>query len=469
MAIKKAEETLRMSSIHRWVGLDRTILFALLARGWSMFGGVCNILLISKFLSPAEQGYFYTFASLVAIQIVFEMGFSSVILQVSAHERARLTQFDNSGVVGDPVAHARLASVFKKTVKWYTRAGVVMGIALFLSGIYFFSTHSRPGSTVSWLGPWCLDAFATAAAFMIDPALCFLEGSGWVTEVAQLRFPQVFFGSLLGWTCLLLGFGLYAPGMMIAGQVLLSIYFVFYRHGKLLQGLLKHTIGDWGISWREEIWPFQWRVAVTWASTFFILQLFNPVLFAYTGPVTAGRMGMSLNICSSLAALSQAWINTKAPRFGALVATNQTATLNTEFVKATIQSTMLLVSVQVAFLLALFYAQHALPAVAHRVVGMPLFLLLFITILMGHLVACQSYYLRAHKEEPFLWFWVAIAIASVVSVTWGGKYYGALGVTVAYLLTGGLSRLAAGTYVFLQKKREWYGQPLQGVKKEAAA
>lgn len=457
-----------MKSIHRWIGLDRTILFALMARGWSMFAGVCNIVLISRFLSPAEQGYFYTFASLVAIQIVFEMGFSSVILQVASHERARLSQFDNQGVTGDPVAHARLASVFKKTVQWYSRAGLVMGAGLLFIGIYFFSTHSR-GDHAAWLGPWCLDALATAAAFIIDPALCFLEGCGWVTEVAQLRFPQVLFGSLLGWACLLLGHGLYAPGMMIAGQVLLSLYFVFLRHGKLLSGLLRHSVGDWGVRWKEEVWPFQWRVALTWASTYFILQIFNPVLFAYAGPVIAGRMGMSLNICSSLAALSQAWINTKAARFGTLVATRQTGALNIEFRKATIQSTVLLISAQLAFLLALFCAERTVPAIAHRVIGLPLFALLLLSVLMGHLVICQSYYLRAHKEEPFLWFWIAIAIASVIAVGWGGKYHGALGVTVAYLLTGGLSRLAAGTYVFLQKRRQWYGMPIGRIKGEAAA
>ena len=42
-----------------------------------MLAGVCNIILISRFLSPAEQGYFYTFSSLVAIQVVFELSFPS--------------------------------------------------------------------------------------------------------------------------------------------------------------------------------------------------------------------------------------------------------------------------------------------------------------------------------------------------------------------------------------------------------
>jgi O-antigen/teichoic acid export membrane protein len=450
-----------LKRIKHWIGVDRAIIFALLARSWSMLAGVGNIILISRFLSPAEQGYFYTFSSLVAIQVVFELGFSFVILQMAAHERTRLTQFDNEGIAGDSVAHTRLASILQKTVRWYMRAGLVMGTGLLFIGVYFFSSHPKPGEPVHWLLPWCLDAIAAAVAFMVDPVVCFLEGSGWVTDVARLRLPQAVFGSLLGWTCLLMHHGLFAPAMMIAGQATVALYFVLMVHGKLLIGLLRHQIGNLGISWREEIWPFQWRVAVTWASSYFIFQFFNPVLFAYTGPVVAGRMGMSLNICASLAALAQSWVNTKAPRFGSLVATNRIAKLDEEFTRVTFQSAMLLVVAEVAVLFGLALAAQEFPRVASRVVGVPTFALLLLTVLMSHFVACQSYYLRAHKEEPFLWFWVWIAIASVITVTWGGKHYGAIGVTIAYLLTGGILRLSAGTYVFLRKRREWHGPPMQ--------
>ncbi len=450
-----------MKSIRHWIGLDRAIIFALLARSWSMLAGVCNIILISRFLTPAEQGYFYTFSSLVAIQVVFELGFSFVLQQMAAHERARLTQFDAEGVAGDSVAHTRLASILQQTVRWYTRAGAVMGAGLLLIGVYFFTSHPKPGVPVHWLMPWCLDAIMAAVAFMVDPVVCFLEGSGWVTEVAGLRIPQALLGSLLGWACLLLHHGLFAPAMMICGQAVVALYFVLKVHGKLLIGLLRHRIGNLGVSWRKEIWPFQWRVAITWASSYFIFQFFNPVLFAYTGPVVAGRMGMSLNICASLAALSQSWVCTKAPRFGALVATNRIAELDEEFARVTWQSAMLLVAAEAAVLLGLAVATVELPRVASRVVGLPTFALLLVTVLMSHFVACQAYYLRAHKEEPFVWFWVWIAVASVISVTWGGKHYGAIGVTIAYLLTGGLLRLSAGTYVFFRKRREWHGQPMR--------
>lgn len=448
-----------MAKVLQWVGIDEAVGYTLITRGWSMFAGVCNIVLISHFLTGAEQGYFYTFASLVAVQIVFELGFSFVVLQSASHERAMLSQFDNRGVAGSAIAHARLASLLQATVRWYSRSAILMGIVLAAVGIRFF--HSYAGDrSVHWMLPWCLDAFATAAAFLVDPIVCFLEGSGWVVQVARLRLPQALLGSLLGWLALLAHHGLYAPALMILGQAAAAYYFVLVSHRPLLSGLLHHQVGSHGIRWREEIWPFQWRIAVTWASTYFIFQCFNPVLFAYTGPVVAGRMGMSLNICASLTALAQAWINTKAPRFGMLVATQQRDRLGTEFTSVTVQSAGMLLMASCLVLLTLSFAEMRYPAVAQRVVGVPTFALLLATVFISHFVTCQSYYLRAHKEEPFLWLWVGVALLSVVSVIWAAKHAGAFGVALAYFLTGGFFRVVAGTYIFTRKRRQWDELPV---------
>ncbi len=72
------------------IGLDRAIAFTVLGRVVQGLGSVGSLLLIVHFLSPAEQGYYYACGYLVALQSVFELGFSFVILQVAAHERAHL-------------------------------------------------------------------------------------------------------------------------------------------------------------------------------------------------------------------------------------------------------------------------------------------------------------------------------------------------------------------------------------------
>ena len=63
------------------LGMDRAVSFTVLARTWNILSGALTIILIAHFVSPTEQGYYYTFASLVSLQVVFELGFSLVILQ----------------------------------------------------------------------------------------------------------------------------------------------------------------------------------------------------------------------------------------------------------------------------------------------------------------------------------------------------------------------------------------------------
>ena len=65
----------RVARIRHWIrrvlGLDRAVGFTVLARFWSSAAGLVTVALIARFLSPAQQGYYYTFGSLVALQIVF--------------------------------------------------------------------------------------------------------------------------------------------------------------------------------------------------------------------------------------------------------------------------------------------------------------------------------------------------------------------------------------------------------------
>src|SRR6202046_2344477 len=111
-----------VARIRHWIrqvlGLDRAVGFTVLARFWSSAAGLITVALIARFLSPAEQGYYYTFGSLIALQIVFELGFSLVILQMASHERAHLAISVDGIVSGDAAPHARLASVLQKTVRW---------------------------------------------------------------------------------------------------------------------------------------------------------------------------------------------------------------------------------------------------------------------------------------------------------------------------------------------------------------
>ncbi len=451
--------TVWIARLKHWTGVDRAIAYTVLGRSWLSFAGVVTVLLIARFLTPTEQGYYYTFSSLVMLQIIFELGFSFVILQLAAHERVSLTFLQDGQIVGNPLSLSRLASLLQNAVRWYSVAGLAMGLAVLPAGLYFFSTQHTSGKGLAWRLPWSLLVIGTVLNFQLDPVFSFLEGCGFVTEVAERRLIQVLLGSLLAWTALVAHHGLYAPAMVVLGQVVGGVAFLLFSKVQLLlKNLMSYHVGEHFIGWRSEIWPFQWKIAVSWICSYFIVGLFNPVLFAYEGPVAAGRMGMSLSIASSLGAVAIAWMYTKTSPFGSMVARGEIAALDALFFRTLRQSTLLLCTGAATLFLALLFLEHTYPKFAARVLPPWAFALLLLTTLMNHVLASQALYLRSHKREPFLWQSVAVAILLGCTTVLSGKFFGVGAVTVGYFVIGGLLSLASGTYIFAAKRREWHGK-----------
>ena len=450
----------------RLLGVDRAIAFTVLARGWSSLAGIGTLTLIARFLSPAEQGFYYTFYSLVAMQIVFELGFSVVILQAASHEAAHLHIAPNGAVTGPEQAHARLASVLQKSVRWYTVAAALMFFTLVPVGLAFFRhAAARPGVQAVRFGlPWALVVLASSCTFQIDPLFSFLEGCGYVPEVARTRLRQSVAGTLLGWSAFLLHRGLFAPGCMILGQAAMGAALVWTKRDLLLP-LLRHATAAFRIDWHAEVWPFQWRIAVSWLAGYLTAQLFNPILMSFRGPVEAGQMGMSLNVCGTLSSMAIAWMNTKASPFGRMIARKDYETLDRTFFRALWQSTAAAVLACSIVWLAFAYLHlrgvrvHGILLASRLLPPLPLALLFFGTV--GNIVVfAEALYLRAHKQEKFMVNSIAGALYTAPLAyllgRWHSPYGGAWGIAAAYAVGTLLIGLGYGTYTFLRWRRIWH-------------
>jgi hypothetical protein len=437
------------------LGIDAPIAFTVLARAWASAAGLITVGLIARFLSPDEQGYYYTFGSLVALQIVFELGFSFVILQMASHERAHLTITGRGGVEGDPVAHARLASVLQKVVRWYTVASLLLVGFLVIAGTYFFAAQQQPNVAVQWRLPWYAAALAASVAFQLDPLLSYMEGCGFVADVARVRFAQAALGSVLAWAALISHHGLFAPALMIAGSAAVSCAWLF-RWRKLLLGLFRFDPGPHRIRWQTEVWTFQWRIAVSWLCGYFIFQLYNPVLFSYKGAVAAGQMGMSLSLANALQSVAVSWVNTKAAPFGSLIARRQYAQLDKVFFSALRQSFTVCAAGAFIIWLAAIWMNWAHLGLAHRILDPASLGILLFTTLLNTIVWAEATYLRAHKQEKFLQISILGAILVGCSTYFLGKTFGAFGMVTGSLLIGVFMGLPLGTYTFLKYRRQWH-------------
>ena len=450
---------LRAQVVRGWLyhrfGIDRAIAFTLVARGWSSLAGLVTVFLIARYMAPAEQGYYYTFGSLVALELIFELGFSFVILQMASHERAHLTVSSQGEISGPSVAHDRLASVLQKTVRWYTSLAILLAVFLLIAGSYFFSAHHQPDAAAHWKVPWYAVVLATALAFQIDPILSFMEGCGYVSNVALVRFVQSVIANAMAWLAFTTHRGLFAPAVEIAFMVAISLVWLFL-HRRLLLSLLRRNPGNHRISWMKEVWGFQWRIAVSYLCGYFIFQLYNPVLFAYRGAVVAGQMGMSLGVMNALQAIGMTWISTKVAPFGSMIARKEFALLDRVFFRALKQAFAVTAAVGLVVWLGDLFLNWAHVPLAQRLLD-PLTLgILLTTPLINVVIFAEALYLRAHKVEKFLLNSVIGAILMTACIFILGRSYGALGIVIGSWLIGLLMGLPFGTYTFAKYRRLWH-------------
>jgi len=374
---------------------------------------------------------------------------------MASHERAHLTFSPAGGISGDAIAHRRLASVLQKTVRWYTSAAVILAIFLLTAGSHFFSVNEHGTASVSWRFPWYAASIAATLTFQLDPILSFMEGCGFVPNVARLRLVQAITGSSLAWLTLLMHHGLFAPAMIIAGNASVASLWLI-RKRSLLLPLMGHDPGEHRIHWMKEVWPFQWRIAVSWLSGYFIFQLYNPVLFAYHGAVVAGQMGMSLSLTSALLSVAISWVNTKAAPFGTLIARKEYVALDRLFFQSAKQAfAVCAVGAVVVWIVAVYLNWARIPF-AHRLLDPVSLGILLVTAPLNVIIFAEATYLRAHKQEKFLLNSVLGAIFVGSSTYFLGKSYSALGIVTGTLLVGLVFGLPFATYVFLKYRRIWH-------------
>ena len=246
-----------LNKIIQRVGVDKAIAYSSGARIIQSLCGLCIIFFISKFLSGEEQGFYFTFGSIVALQVFFELGLTSIITQFVAHEVAHLKNISNN-FEGEYSYKSRLASLLKFCIKWYTIISLVVFLFLLIVGFAFFSYfYSNKDAVVEWKGPWVLLSFATALQLFQSPFNSILMGLGKVKEVNKILFYQqcLFFPI----TCIgfISGLKLYVVGLGVACSVLLWFIYIFQSDLFTLLKRINKTKITVSVSYFKEILPFQ--------------------------------------------------------------------------------------------------------------------------------------------------------------------------------------------------------------------
>lgn len=437
------------------LGIDKSIAYSSGARIVQAFTGLMSIFFVAQFLTKTEQGFYYTFGSIVAIQVFFELGLTNIITQYVAHEASHLHWKDSTHLDGEYKYHSRLAHLLRFSVRWYAVIGTVFFLILLGAGYWFFNYYSRGNEEVRWEIPWILLSIGTVLKLFIAPLMSIIMGLDRVKEVMKMQFYQQLIIPLSTWIGLILDWHLYVLGI---ASLLSVVYLISYGCLTDLKNILRNL---WEIQITEkviylkEIFPYQWKIALSWISGYFIYQLFNPVLFATEGAMVAGQMGMTLAVINGISSFSQSWINTKITLWSKLIALKEYFQLDKIFRTTMKQVSVVCLALIFIFVAGLWGLRILDISLGNRFLNWLPLICMVIAMYINQWIFGMATYIRCHKQEPFVINAVSIGIFCCLSTIILGKACGVNGITFGYLVLTFISLIWVYS-IFSRNKKKWH-------------
>jgi hypothetical protein len=366
---------------------------------WKLLSGPMLLILVPLYLTAEAQGYWFTFISLAALAVFADMGFSTILLQFSAHEFAHLQFVDGKKLAGNEEHLNRIASLLRFALKWSLAMALLVFPFVLLVGYILLSKKS---AEVDWLIPWILYGVASVLVFMNSMLLSFIEGCDSVGDVQKIRFHISVITVGLTLVLLVGDCALYALAIGLLIGAIAGLSMIVYRYRTMLfqlYDLSRHITH----AWKAEIMPLMWRYAISWVSGYFIFSIFTPIAFHYYGAVEAGKVGLSIAVCTAIFGIANIWITIITPKINMLVAKQDYVTLNPIFKRHLWLSVLTyLIGVSVLFLAVTVFKTY-IPFV-DRLVSVESLALISLAWLIQVVINALAIYMRAHKEEPLVAF-----------------------------------------------------------------
>ena len=414
---------------------DSSVFYGVLLKLWTILTGPIIISLISLYFSEIEQGYYYTFSSLLGLQIFIEMGIGSVIQQFSSHEWANLRFNNNGEIIGDADSLSRLISIGNISLNWFLKGSIFLILLLSIGGSFFFNSEIND---YNWFLPWLILCLTTGVYFIHTPILSILEGCNQVKQLYKFRFFQGIVVNISVWVAIILGAGIWATVVSSFVSIFCIQIFIKKTYFKFFKNIfIKKTLGP-KINWRMDMFSMQWKVALSWISGYFSFFIFTPILFKFQGPEIAGKFGMSWSIIGLVGGIALAWLSPKIPKFAILASQKKYFELDKLFWKIVkivcISSTLLAVFLLIIIHYLSSIENNFISSILSRIIPMaPFSFFLFGQVFVIVSVPFSSY-MRSHKKEPLTLISIIQSLMIATSTYYFSNYYSLYHVALAYML-----------------------------------
>lgn len=402
------------------VNIEKGVQSNIILRLLQIFTQLILIFSISSKFSSVELGYYYVLNSYAGMSIFFELGMSAVIMQNAAHESAKFSKeelfFNKDGTL------SKLSSLFHFICKWQILASLLFFIIIYSSSFFFFDVkQTEESQNIHWQIPLLILLLSIGFSIIINGVYSFLEGCLFVYEISIVRIIQNISFIILFCIFIFSGLGLLSYGLAQLVSILIGLIFFYNQQAfKALYSIYKSKPNEISFNWMRDIFPLQWRVALSSISGYFIFQIADLFAFKYHGPTISGQLGFTMSLINGIVIVSSVWTSSRSPLYANLVANNKIDDLKILFKKTIISTIVTFTFLSILFFLfKMVFIDYYKLIFSGRLLDNYGTLFILIYSMCNVTIFSIAAYCRSNKEEPFL-------APSIFGAIWG--------ITTSYLV-----------------------------------
>jgi hypothetical protein len=435
--------------VRRVLSQHAATIYGMIGRLWLVMTGPVTIVVLAVYLTPYAQGYFFTFIALAAARTVAELGLGQAII-------VKMAQWCPPTTSPADAVPPRVAGLIRFAVKWFAGAGFVVGALLCLGGTVLLGAGDGL-PTAEWLPPWIALSWLVGIDVALSGLLFPLEGAGHVRAVYFCRMVRSIVNSVVLWLLILLGLQLWSISIALACSLVWTAYFLFAR-GKLVVAALRPGAAIAKINWLSEVFPAQWRLALSSLAEYVSFNTVIPLMYVMHGAVIAGQLGVTWQLAYAVHSTAGMIVATRFPEFSRLAGARSVRKLDGLFLSTSLISMALCSLGALGFGVGVLLLERSGLQIATRLLPFDQVVVLLIGMLFWHSNLTVVSYLRAHGGDPYLpASLIGAALLFAANLTLG-QWFGPLGLLSGYAITGACFMVPFSLYL-LQRKRQACGYP----------
>ena len=415
----------------------------------SAFAQLSILVVVPMTLSIDDQGYYFLFASIIALQYICELGSTQVLAikisaltEVSRHKNSNLLDITSETKY---ISHEK--SPLKMTIELTSLMFTIIALSFFFASTiaaFFLVDPVNSNSGTNLMVIWVINAIFVSFNIKLNSLLMVGENIGYMSKISRLKTLVYLLSGIAFSATAFFTKNLYS---IIASPLAnCLVVLLFLKYNPQLSALFRKSKSyDYKLLfrwWQKYVFPVQWKMSISWICGYASFSLVNLFIFKSLGPDAIAMYGLSATIFTGISQLASSPVMAIQPNLSSLYSASMFNSRYLLFRKSLTQSILIYVCSSVCILGIISLLTSRTSLLNGRVLSPLNLSILACSYLLYLVCSCLGLYLRTTGTEPLLRTSLIIAITTA-SLCYIGSiisldsivYFFAVSMTIAFVLT----------------------------------